>query len=389
MTIEVNSTDPLSRLGWDEDWDRRWAVFHAGFRTKSSESSSASSRALSTANTRGTAGGVGDTGPHLLPARVVRVHRGACDVQTPLGPQRVEVPAGSLVPEPTTGDWVGLSLDDPDGARPVGVLPRRTVLARASVTGRSAEHVLAANVDTVVIAIGAESRTTNGRVERFLALAWNSGAHPVVALTKSDLVPAHDLERIAGRVRDDAVGVEVVPVRQDDPATIAELRNHLRGTVVLLGSSGAGKSTLANLLLGEDRFAVGAVRSVDGKGRHTTVTRELRPVPGDGEPLVLVDTPGLRSLGVSDLGDALDRTFADVEEIAVDCRFSDCSHTSEPGCAVLAAIDAGVFDRHRLENLRKLEREQAWFASRTDARLAADRRREWKRIAKANRDRYT
>ncbi len=249
--------------------------------------------------------------------------------------------------------------------------------------------MLAANVDTVVVAIGAESRTTNGRVERFLALAWNSGAHPVVALTKCDLVPADDLERVVARVRADAVGVEVVPVRQDDAATVAQLRNHLRGTVVLLGSSGAGKSTLANLLLGEDRFAVGAVRSVDGKGRHTTVTRELRPVPGGGEPLVLVDTPGLRSLGVSDLGDALDRTFADVEEIAVDCRFSDCSHTSEPGCAVLAAIDAGVFDRHRLENLRKLEREQAWFASRTDARLAADRRREWKKIAKANRDRYT
>ncbi|WP_432526151.1 GTPase RsgA [Kineococcus mangrovi] len=254
------------------------------------------------------------------------------------------------MPEPTTGGWVGPSLDDPVGARPVGVLPRRTVLARASVTGRSAEHVLAANVDTVVVAIGAPSRTTNGRVERFLALAWNCGAHPVVALTESDLVPAHDLERVAERVRTDAVGVEVVPVRQDDPATIAELRNHLRGTVVLLGSSGAGKSTPADLLLGEDRFAVRAVRSADGKGRHATVTWELHPVPGDGAPLVLVDTPGLRSLGVSDVG---------------------------------------VFDRHRLENLRTPERERAWFAGRTDARLAADRHREGKRIAKANRDRYS
>ncbi|MEW1959014.1 ribosome small subunit-dependent GTPase A [Kineococcus sp. NPDC059986] len=361
MLTEVDSTDPLVRLGWDEDWAARWTAFHA---------------------TTGTGG-------HLLPARVVRVHRGACDVETPLGPQRVEVPAGSLVPAPTTGDWVGLRLDDPQGVRPAGVLPRRTVLARASVTGRSAEHVLAANVDTVVVVIGAESRTSNGRVERFLALAWNSGAHPVVALTKCDLVAADDLDGTLDRVRTDAVGVDVVPVRQDDPASLAELRNRLRGTVVLLGSSGAGKSTLANLLLGEDRFAVGAVRSVDGKGRHTTVTRELVPVPGGGEPLVLVDTPGLRSLGVSELGDALDRTFADVEEIAVDCRFSDCSHTREPGCAVLAAIDAGVFDRHRLENLRKLEREQAWFASRTDARAAADRRREWKKIAKANRDRFS
>ncbi|WP_432542432.1 ribosome small subunit-dependent GTPase A [Kineococcus sp. SYSU DK002] len=355
---DENPTDPLARLGWDEDWAGRWRAFHE-----------ASPHA----------------GRHLLPARVVRVHRGACDVETPLGPQRVEVPAGHLVPGPTTGDWVGLLLDDPHGVRVVGVLPRRTVLARASVSGRSAEHQLAANVDTVVIALGADSRTTNGKVERFLALAWNSGAQPVVALTKSDLLGDAELAAILDRVRGDAVGVEVVAVRHDDPESVAELRNHLRGTVVLLGASGAGKSTLANLLLGEDRFEVGAVRSVDGKGRHTTVTRELVPVPGG---LVLVDTPGLRTLGVAELGEALDRTFADVEDVAVDCRFSDCSHTSEPGCAVLAAIGAGVLDQRRLENYRRLEREQAWFASRADARLAADRRREWKKIAKANRARH-
>lgn len=363
MTTDTNPTggpaDPLRRLGWDDDWGRRWATFHeAGARPDQ----------------------------HLLPARVVRVHRGACDVETPLGPQRVETSAGQLVPEPTTGDWVGVQLDDAHGATVVGVLPRRSVLARASVTGRSAEHQLAANVDTVVIAIGAESRTTIGRVERFLALAWNSGARPVVALTKSDLVAGPELQDVLDRVRGDAVGADVVAVRHDDPATIAELRTHLHGTVVLLGSSGAGKSTLANLLLGRERFDVGAVRSVDGKGRHTTVTRELVPAPGG---LVLVDTPGLRSLGVGDLGDALDRTFADVEEIAVDCRFSDCSHTREPGCAVLAAIGSGVFEQRRLDSYRKLEREQAWFATRTDARLAADRRREWKKVVRANRTRCT
>ncbi|WP_432509840.1 ribosome small subunit-dependent GTPase A [Kineococcus sp. SYSU DK001] len=357
MLTDVNPADPLARLGWDDDWASRWRAFHE-----------ASPHA----------------GRHLLPARVVRVHRGACDVETPLGPQRVETPAGHLVPAPTTGDWVGLLLDDPHGARVVGVLPRRTVLARASVTGRSAEHQLAANVDTVVIALGADARTTNGKVERFLALAWNSGAQPVVALTKSDLLDDAELAEVLDRVRGDALGVEVVAVRHDDPASVGELRNHLRGTVVLLGVSGAGKSTLANLLLGEDRFEVGAVRSVDGKGRHTTVTRELVPVPGG---LVLVDTPGLRTLGVTELGDALDRTFADVEDVAVDCRFSDCSHVSEPGCAVLAAIGAGVLDQRRLDNYRRLGREQAWFASRSDARLAADRRREWKKIAKAHRAR--
>jgi ribosome biogenesis GTPase / thiamine phosphate phosphatase len=355
---EHATPEPLARLGWDADWDERWETFRAATATG---------------------------GEHLLPARVVRVHRGACDVETPLGPQRVATPAGHLVPAPTTGDWVGLLLE-PDGPRVVGVLPRRTVLSRASVTGRSAEHQLAANVDTVVVAVGADSRTTPGRVERFLALAWNSGARPVVALTKSDLLDAAGLEEVLARVRADAVGVPVVAVRATEPGGTGELREHLRGTVVLLGSSGAGKSTLANALLGEDRFAVGAVRSVDGKGRHTTVTRELVPVPGG---LVLVDTPGLRSLGVGELGEGLDRTFADVEEVAVDCRFSDCSHTAEPGCAVLAAIAAGVMDERRLDSYRRLEREQAWFAARTDARLAAARRSEWKKLVKANRHRYT
>lgn len=359
MSTLENPADPLVRLGWDEDWDRRWAAFRDD-----------PARA----------------GQPLLPARVVRVHRGACDVETPLGPQRVATPAGHLVPEPTTGDWIGLLLDAPGGPRVLGVVARRTVLSRASVTGRSTEHQLAANVDTVVVAVGADSRTTLGRVERFLALAWNSGAQPVVALTKSDLLDAAALEEVLARVRGDAVGVEVVPVSSTAAGGVEALRDHLRGTVVLLGSSGAGKSTLANALLGEERFAVGAVRSVDGRGRHTTVTRELVPVPGG---LVLVDTPGLRSLGVGELGEGLDRTFADVEDVAVDCRFSDCTHTAEPGCAVLAAVEAGVVDARRLESYRRLEREQAWFASRSDARLAAARRSGWKKLARANRQRWT
>jgi ribosome biogenesis GTPase len=359
--------EPLARLGWDEDWDRRWNTFRAAFAGDAHETGH-------------------ETGHHVLPARVVRVHRGACDVETPLGPQRVETPAGHLVPEPTTGDWIGLLLDAPDGPRIVGVVPRRTILSRASVTGRSVDHQLAANVDTVVVAVGADSRISLGRVERFLALAWNSGARPVVVLTKSDLLGEAELGETLERVRGDSVGVEVLAVSSADPVSVEALREHLQGTVVLLGSSGAGKSTLANALLGEDRFAVGAVRSVDGKGRHTTVTRELVPLPGG---LVLVDTPGLRTLGVAKLGVGLERTFADLDEIAVDCRFSDCSHTGEPGCAVLSAIDAGLLDQRRLDSYRRLGREQAWFASRTDHRLAAERRREWKKVVKANRDRHS
>ncbi|WP_338074696.1 ribosome small subunit-dependent GTPase A [Kineococcus vitellinus] len=346
--------DHLAALGWDGGWAQRWDDFRARFQRE-------------------------HPGEHVLPARVVRVHRGACDVETPMGPQRVDVPAQVPVPHPTTGDWVGVRLDGPGSPVVVGVLPRRTVLARASVTGRSVDHQLAANVDTVVVTVAADARSTSGRVERLLALAWNSGAQPVVALTKADVPAPREVAARVAEVASDTVGAEVLAVSALDSASVDRLRERLSGTVVFLGSSGAGKSTLANALLGEDRFTTAAVRAVDGRGRHTTVTRELVALPGG---LVLLDTPGLRTLGVADLEEGLERTFSDVEEVAVDCRFADCSHTAEPGCAVLAAIDAGVFSARRLESYRKLQREQEWFASRTDARLRAERRREWKQRVK-------
>ena len=242
--------------------------------------------------------------------------------------------------------------------------------------------MLAANVDTVVVTIAADSRSTPGRVERFLALAWNSGARPVVAVTKRDLLDPVAAEEVLSDVASAAPGVDVLAVSAGTGDGLATLRAALRGTVVFLGSSGAGKSTLANALLGEQRFAVGAVRSADGRGRHTTVHRELVELPGG---LVLLDTPGLRSVGVADLDEGLHRTFADLEDVAVDCRFADCTHTGEPGCAVLAAIEAGVLDRRRLESYRRLEREQQWFASRTDARVRAERTRRWKALAKEHR----
>jgi ribosome biogenesis GTPase len=216
------------------------------------------------------------------------------------------------------------------------------------------------------------------RIERFLALAWESGAQPLVVLTKADLVPDPvTLGHLVQDVETTAPGVPVLPVS----AALGEGLDVLAavvagGTAVLLGQSGAGKSTLANALLGEDVMDVQAIRDVDGKGRHTTTTRNLLAMPGGG---VLIDTPGLRGVGLWDAGSGVGQVFAEIEELGRDCRFHDCAHESEPGCAVLAAIDAGELPERRLESYRKLMRENQRIVAKTDARVRAELRKEFKR----------
>ncbi|PVZ08561.1 ribosome small subunit-dependent GTPase A [Actinomycetospora cinnamomea] len=310
-----------------------------------------------------------------VPGRVARVDRGRVDVHTEHG--RLRAAPGREVP--AVGDWVVLA-----SSVVTAVLPRRTVLTRADASGRSEGQVLAANVDTVLIAVPAEVGSRPGRVERLLALAWESGATPVVVLTKVD-----GLEDSPAAVADLALaapGAEVVAVSAvtgeglDVVAAAAA-----RGTTVLVGPSGAGKSTLANALLGEEVLAVGEVRARDGKGRHTTAHRELVALPSGG---VLIDTPGLRAVGVRDAAEGIDRAFTDVVDLADACRFADCAHDHEPGCAVRAAVEAGELPARRWAAYRKLVREDEWAAARTDARLAAERRARWKSIAKAQRAAY-
>jgi len=213
--------------------------------------------------------------------------------------------------------------------------------------------------------------------ERLVALAWDSGATPLVVLTKADLVPDPDV--LADDLRASAPGVEVVVVSAARPDGLQPLAAHLATgrTFCLVGRSGAGKSTLVNGMLGEQRFATTDIRA-DGKGRHTTTFRELVVLPGGG---ILIDTPGLRGVGLWLDGDGLDRAFADVEDLALTCRFADCRHDSEPGCAVLDAVDGGTLDERRLLSWRKLQREAQWIARRTDARLRAEEARRWKAIS--------
>ncbi|MBH5337566.1 ribosome small subunit-dependent GTPase A [Streptomyces pactum] len=316
----------------------------------------------------------------LLPGRVVRVDRGLCDVITPAGTVRADtefVVPRDPVKVVCTGDWAAV---DPEGGEPRYVralLPRRTAFFRSTSSKRSEGQILAANVDQAVIAVSQAVELDLGRIERFLALAWESGAQPLVALTKADLV--EDPVTLAHLVADTeaaAPGVQVLPVSAETGEGVDVLAAALAGgTAVLLGQSGAGKSTLANALLGEEVQTVRAARDVDGKGRHTTTTRNLLRLPAGG---VLIDTPGLRGVGLWDAGSGLAQAFAEIEELARNCRFHDCAHHSEPGCAVLAAIEDGSLPERRLDSYRKLARENERLAARTDARLRAELRREWK-----------
>ena len=343
LSVSPSSISTLSRYGWDDAWEQL-ALAHDG-----------SGR---------------------LPGRIARVDRGRVDVLTDGGRLRARCP----VP-PAVGDWV---LVDPGSDPPsvAAVLPRRTALVRATVSGRSEAQVLAANVDTVLVTVPCEAGGRAGRVERLLALAWESGATPVVVLTKTDR-----LDGVADAVAElalSAPGVEVLAVSAVTGDGLDDVAAAARGTTVLVGPSGAGKSTLANALIGEEALAVGEVRASDGKGRHTTVHREL--VPFDGG--VLVDTPGLRAVGLIDAAEGIDKAFTDVVELAEDCRFADCAHDREPGCAVRAAVEARELPERRWEAYRKLLREDEWAAARTDARLAAERRGRSKTITKAQRAAY-
>ncbi|MGW8991184.1 ribosome small subunit-dependent GTPase A [Streptomyces zhihengii] len=339
-------THPLTAYGWDDVWADAFAPY-------------------------------ADRG--LLPGRVVRVDRGRCDVVTPVG--TVHADTEFVTPHDPlrvvcTGDWVAVdAAGDPQYAR--AVLPRRTAFARSTSSKRSEGQILAANVDHAVVCVSLAVELDLGRIERFLALAWESGAEPLVVLTKADLVPdVTGLSYLVQDVETTAPGVQVLPVSSATGEGVEVLAAILSGgTSVLLGVSGAGKSTLANLLLGEDVMDVQATRDTDGKGRHTTTTRNLLVLPGGG---VLIDTPGVRGVGLWDAAAGVGQVFSEVEELAARCRFHDCAHVAEPGCAVLAAVEDGTLPERRLESYRKLLRENRRIVAKTDARMRAEMRRDWK-----------
>jgi len=252
-----------------------------------------------------------------------------------------------LEPEPVVGDWVALTGDEP-----IAVLPRQSLLRRRAAMGER-EQALAANVDVVFLVCGLDRPVKSGRVQRSATLARDAGAVPVVVLTKAALAP--DAERTADEVREATPGLDVLvtSVKEGIGLDALTAAAHDR-TVTLLGESGAGKSSIVNALVGADAAAIGTVRAGDSKGRHTTTTRELHPLPLGG---VLVDTPGIRAVGLWTDTDAVDAAFPDIDELAPACRFTDCRHDGEPGCAVEAAVGKGTLARDRLDSWKRLQRE--------------------------------
>lgn len=323
----------------------------------------------------------------LTAARVVRSDRGSSLICAASGITRAK-PAARLLKAsmgsldlPAVGDWVAAFIRD-DLAVPLieAVLPRTSAITRGDPGRSSGVQVLAANVDIVFVVHPIAEAPNLRRIERELSLAWESGAVPVVVLTKADLSP--DVASARAAAESVALGVDVVVTNALAAADLEPLRARLSPgrTAALIGPSGAGKSTIINGLLGEQRQATREVRVSDGRGRHTTVARELVRMPGGG---VLIDTPGLRALGLTGSEQGIASAFPDVEAIARGCRFRDCSHGDEPGCGVRSAVESGALPAERLVSYDKLMRETRFAAAKSDARLRAAEERRWKVLSKA------
>lgn len=326
----------------------------------------------------------------LVPCRVIAEQRGLYRVAGVAGEMPAEVTgrmmylAGERLDYPVVGDWVAASVVD-QGKRAVihAILARRTALVRKHAGKKLEGQAIAANIDIIFIVIGLDHNFNLNRVERYLTAAAGSGARPVVLLSKSDL--ASDSVEKADAVRDRTAGQAVHVVSALTGAGVEEVRELLSGnrTGCFIGSSGVGKSSLINRLAGAELLRTEEVREADSKGRHTTTHRELFVLANGG---IVIDTPGMRELGLWDAGDGIERAFSDIEELGQGCAFRNCTHRIEPGCAVREAVEAGGLEQGRYESFLKLGREQERLEARTDRFKQQEKKARDKALSKAVKD---
>ena len=320
----------------------------------------------------------------LVTGRITLQEKGMYRIFTSTGEQnalvsgKFQFDAQSVSDYPAVGDYVLVSRADPDTAIIHHVLPRKSLFLRKAAGTSQTEQVVAANIDTVFLCMSLNNDFNLRRLERYLAAAWESKADPVVLLTKADL--CEDVVRKQAEAESIAMGVTVLTASAADADGYQQLMPYITvcKTVAFVGSSGVGKSTLINRLLGEDRLATDGLRN-DDKGRHTTTHRELLVLPNGA---MVIDTPGMRELGMWDAASGVEQTFADMEALAARCRFRNCSHTSEPGCAIRDALQRGELDSRRWQSYQKLKSETS-YAADSESYLAA-KERKFKEISKIN-----
>lgn len=347
----MRQMNPLGSWGWNEHWRSVWDA---------------------------------QAPPGTQPARVLQEHRDRYLVSGDVAMDSSEARAAVLAPSApraAVGDWVAVREGGPDGTvRIEATLPRRTKFSRGAVGGEGREQVVAANVDAVWIVHGLDAPLNLRRIERYLTMAWESGARPVIVLTKADL--HEDAEEARREAEEVAMAVSIRVVSASEDGDVAELEPDLEpgSTIALLGPSGVGKSTLVNRLLGRNALATAEVREGDCKGRHTTTSRHLVRLPGGA---LLLDTPGMRELQLFDIDSGLDHTFSDIHELSTGCRYRDCAHEAEPGCAVKAAVENGRLDPARLASFHKLRAEAEWQRRRDDPLARREEEARWKSIMKS------
>ncbi len=324
-----------------------------------------------------------------IPGRVAQEHRNRYRILHQDGEISAEVSgkfrhdANGRADYPAVGDWVALAVGhNQERAIIHAVLPRRSTFSRKAVLsggmpetgGMLDQQVLAANIDTVMLITGLDQNYNVRRIERYVAIAWDSGAAPVIVLNKADL--CDEVEDRVREVSDSAIGVPVHAVSAAENTGLEALREYVTAgrTIAFLGSSGVGKSTIINCLIGEERQKVQDVRDYDSRGRHTTTHRELLVLPDGG---IVIDTPGMREIQPWSDSEGMERTFGDIIELATHCRFNDCTHQNEPGCAIRQALDDGSLDHGRFRNYMKLQKELAHLARRQNEHAARQEQRQF------------